>query len=252
VLHREGLDGLCRAPARALSFRDVDWGLLGRSAGPGAQPRPRDLGGGWSGNTSTCPTPTSRSPRRSGRPASATAPRVEADLGGPVTTAARRRARRRHSGQVRRRRHPRRFSASGGSRARSAPIRYARGEPDPAARTLPRPAVHDDRGGPQPRRDRGRPTPRSFADEVTDPIISTMADQEEDRRGQGPTSVGRCGLGRLPGEARPRFARRGGLRARPRSPNGTGTATRSTNSYRERADRRRAADLGHLAGRPPW
>ena len=85
VLHREGLDAYV-VRRLGLSFRDVDWtswdDLLERVHQPAAHGRPWR----WSASTSTCPTRTCRSARRSGRPASATGPGCSC-AGCPATTA---------------------------------------------------------------------------------------------------------------------------------------------------------------------
>ena len=107
VLHREGLDAYV-VRRLGLSFRDVDWTPLGRPAGAGAPPAARRSPSRWSASTSTCPTRTCRSARRSGRPASRNRARVQLrwvpsdDCVTPAGAAAALSGRRRH-------RHPRRL-----------------------------------------------------------------------------------------------------------------------------------------------
>ena len=76
---------LRRTPPRpAVPRRRLD--RLGRPAAPGAPPRRRRSPSRWSASTSTCPTPTSRSPRRCAPAASPTRPRCTS-AGSPPTSA---------------------------------------------------------------------------------------------------------------------------------------------------------------------
>ena len=212
------------APARAaVPRRRLDG--VGRPARPRARPATRPCGSRWSASTSTCPTPTSRSPRRCGRAGSRTAPRSRS-TGCPRTTARRPRVPRPRSTTSTACSSPA-GSACAASRARSAPIRYARTRGIPvlglclglqcivieAARSL---AGLDEANSSGVRSER---TPH--------PVISTMADQRDVVAGEARPRRHHA-PGRLPGRAGAGLRRRAGLRHRARCPSGTGTATRST------------------------
>ena len=124
VLHREGLDAYV-VRRLDLPFRDVDWtawdDLLRRVHHPergGRRSR-------WSASTSTCPTPTSRSPRRCA-PAASPTRRRSTSAGSPPTSA---RPRGGAAKQLSRRRRGSACpaaSACAASRASSARCSYAR------------------------------------------------------------------------------------------------------------------------------
>ena len=73
VLHAEGLDAYV-VRRLGLPFRDVDWTDVGRPAAPRPPTRRTRSPSRWSASTSTCPTPTCRSPRRCAPAASPTTP----------------------------------------------------------------------------------------------------------------------------------------------------------------------------------
>ena len=80
VLHSEGLDAyVVRRLEPAVPRRRLD--RVGRPAAPACTTRPRRSPSRWSASTSTCPTPTSRSPRRCAPAASPTRPRCKLRLG---------------------------------------------------------------------------------------------------------------------------------------------------------------------------
>ena len=131
VLHREGLDAYL-VRRLDLPFRDVDWtdwdDLLRRVHHP-------DRGGHrrrWSASTSTCPTPTSRSPRRCAPAASPT--RRRSTCAGSPPTSARPPAAPPGSSATSTRSACRAASGSAASRASSAP------SPTPAPTASPRSA----------------------------------------------------------------------------------------------------------------
>ena len=128
-----------------------------------------------------------------------------------------RRRRRGHSGRLRDTRHR--------GQGRRRPVRPRERHPDP--RALPRPAVHDDRGGPSPRRASPRPTPPSST--RTPPTRSSPRCPTRSTSSPAtPTWAGRCGSARTPRVLTPGSLDRRGLRHARRCPSGTGTATRST------------------------
>ena len=149
VLHREGLDAYV-VRRLDLPFRDVDW-TTGTTCCAGCTTRRRRSPSRWSASTSTCPTPTSRSPRRCAPAASPTRPRCTS-AGSPPTSArpaagrppAQRRRRGLRAGRLRR------------TRDRGQDRRaHLRPHPrHPHARPVPGPAVHGHRVRPQRRRPR--------------------------------------------------------------------------------------------------
>ena len=81
-------------------------------------------------------------------------------------------------------------------------IRYARENQIPILGSVPRPAVHGDRGRPAPGRSRAARTPRSSARRHPHPVIATMAEQIAIVSGEGDLG-GSMRLGAYPAELQP-------------------------------------------------
>ena len=114
---------------------------------------------------------------------------------------------------------------------RRGPVRPRARHPDP--RAVPRPAVHDHRGGPPP----GRPGGGQLAGVRPRDAATRSSPPWPTRRTSSParaTWAARCGWAATRPTLRAGLARRPRPTARPRSPSGTGTGTRSNNAYRDR------------------
>ena len=227
----------------ACRFRDVDWTRLGRAAAPGAPAPSTTSRSPWSASTSTCPTPTSRSPRRCAPAGSTTTPRsrirwvasdeCETEAGAPA-------------GARRRRRGAACPAASACAASRASSARCA----GPASSRCRRsgiclgPAVHGHRVRPQRRRHRRRVARPSSTRDTAHPVIATMEEQKAFVEGAGDLG-GTMRLGLLPGRAgRGLASSREAYGADARSTSATATATRSTTRYRDAA-------RGGRAGRSP-
>ena len=157
VLHTRGPRRLRRAPPRpAVPRRRLDG--LGRPAAPRAPAGARGRRSPWSASTSTCPTPTCRSPRRCA-PAASPTTRGATSAGSPPTTA-RPGGRREALGDVDGICVPGGFGVRG-IEGKLGAIRYARENRHPDPRPVPGPAVHGDRVRPQRRGHGGRQLARS-------------------------------------------------------------------------------------------
>jgi hypothetical protein len=169
VLHREGLDAYVVRRLRCRSATST--GPCGATCSTASTTPTTPRGSRWSASTSTCPTPTCRSPRRCGRAGSPTAPRWRSS-GCPATSAAPPPAR------------PPRWrawtacsspaaSASAGIEGKLGALTPRPHAPHPRARAVPGAAVHGHRGGAEPRRTgrrqlqrvrRAHPAPRRLHD----------------------------------------------------------------------------------------
>ena len=118
----------------------------------------------------------------------------------------------------------------------------------PDARPVPRPAVHGDRGGPPPRRDRATPTRPSSTRTTPDPVIATMADQVDIVAGNADLG-GTMRLGAYPAVLDGRLARRPRPTARTEVSERHRHRYEVNNAYRDRARGGRPGDLRHVAGR---
>ncbi len=207
-----------------LSFRDVDWTELGRPAATGCtSPHQHGERRRSSASTSTCPTPTCRWPRRCAPAGFGHRARVQHRAGCPaddcVTPAGAAPALAGVDGIV----IPGGFGVRG-IEGKIGAAQYARETRRAAARPVPRPAVHDDRGARATWSAWPAPTPRSSTP-TPHPVIATMADQEDVVAGRGDLG-GTMRLGRVPGDAARGVAGRRGVRRAPWSASATGTATR--------------------------
>ena len=204
---QRGARRLRRSPARpAVPRRRLD--RAGTTCCAGCTTPPTRSRSPWSASTSTCPTPTCRSPRRCAPAASPTTPRCdirwvasdECESPGGCREAPRRRRRGLRPGRLR---HPRHRG-----QARRAHLRPQAQDPDPGS--VPRPAVHGDRVRPQ----RGRPREASsteFDPDSPDPVIATMDEQKAFVEGAGDLG-GTMRLGLYPADADRGLLVRRGLR----------------------------------------
>ncbi len=179
VVHTEGLDAYVVRKLDLLPGRGLD--DLGRPAGPGPQPGAR----GHPRPGRQVHRPARRLPlgHRGDARRRLRQPRPREDQVGHLRRlqdpgrrqgAARRRRRHLHPGRLRRPRCAR--------QGRCHPLRPR--EQDPAARPLPRPPVHRDRGRAQPGRHPGRNS-TEFDPATAHPVISTMAEQLDIVAGEG-------------------------------------------------------------------
>ncbi len=246
VLHAEGLDAYV-VRRLGLPFRDVDWTRLGRPARPGAPPAQR--GHGRAGRqvrrpARRLPVGDRGAARRRVRPprAACTIRWVPSDdCETPAGAAA---ALAGVDAVV----IPGGFGIRG-IEGKLGAIRHARERGIPTLGPVPGPAVHGDRGGPQPGRPRGAPTPPSSTRTRPHPVIATMADQVDDRRRR--RRPGRHDApGRLPGRAARRARSWPRPTARPTVSERHRHRYEVNNAYRRPARGGRAGHLRHLAGRP--
>ena len=230
-----------------LPFRDVDWTDWDDLLRPGAPARSTRSRSRWSASTSTCPTPTCRSPRRCAPAGSPTTPGSRS-AGCPPTTARPRRARRAQLAGVdaivrpRRLRRPRHRG-----QARRAPVRPRARHPD--SRPLPRPAVHGHRVRP-----RTWPGSTDANSHGVRPDDAAPGHRHDGR----PASTSSPASGDMGGTMRlglyPAKLAEGSLVARPTaqptSRSGTGTATRSTTPTATGSRRPAWSFSGTSPGRP--
>ena len=243
---RRGPRRLRRAPARpAVPRRRLDG--VGRPARPGAPPARTRSPSRWSASTSTCPTPTCRSPRRCAPAAFAHRAQVHDPLG--------RLRRLRDAGRRGRRagRRRRRSSIPGGFGIRGiegkvGALRYARERGIPtlglclglqcmvieAARNL---AGLEGANSAE------------FDPDTPHPVIATMADQVAIVAGEADLG-GTMRLGAYPADAHARLGRGRGLRQRPSVSERHRHRYEVNNAYRDQLEAGRPGHLRHLAGRP--
>ena len=196
------------APARpAVPRRRLDG--VGRPARAGPPPRRDGDGSRSSASTSTCPTPTCRSPRRCGRAGSRTGPGSRSagcqsdDCAHPGRRRgrARRGGRRARPGRVRRARHR--------GQDRRDPVRPHPRHPDARACASACSAWSSRRPGTSP--GSTAPTPPSSTAHAPHPVISTMADQVDVVAGERDMG-GTMRLGAYPALLADGLGGRGGLR----------------------------------------
>ena len=247
VLHREGLDAYV-VRRLGLSFRDVDWTAWDDLLERVHHPR-HEVTVALVGKYVDLPDAYLSVTEAIRAAGFAHRARVQICAGCPATTARPRQGAAAALTRRRRRRDPRRLR-----RARHrGQDRRGRGTP---GRTASRPsglclgpAVHGDRGGPQPGRARTAPT-RSEFDERT-PAPGHL---DDGRPGGHRRRQGRPGrhdaAGRVPGEAGRRARSSPRPTARPRSTERHRHRYEVNNAYRDALDQGRPADLRHLAGRP--
>ena len=237
---------LRRAPARPARSA-TSTGPSGTTCCAGCTTRTRRSRSRWSASTSTCPTPTSRSPRRCGPAASPTRPRSRS-AGSPPTSAQTPEGARATSPTSTRSACPA-ASASAASRASSARSTYARTHSIPTlglclglqcmvieyARNV---AGLEKAGSTE--FDPGRP----------EPVIATMAEQLDIVEGAGDLG-GTMRLGPLPGRRSRRARSSRAAYGAPQVEERHRHRYEVNNAYRDQLEEAGLVFSGHLAGQQP-